>query len=41
MQEVLRQVLTALEYMRRYGAFEVRKKVGTQYAEPVPREEIP
>jgi anaerobic selenocysteine-containing dehydrogenase len=32
--------LTPLEYMRRYGAFEVRKKVGAIYEETVPPEEL-
>jgi anaerobic selenocysteine-containing dehydrogenase len=32
--------LTPLQYMRRYGAFEVRKKVGQLYAQPVPQEEM-
>ncbi len=32
--------LTPLEYMRRYGAFEVRKKVGALHAEPVPEDEL-
>ena len=32
--------LTPLEFMRRYGAFEVRQKVGAVYDEPVGREEL-
>ncbi|MGB8510633.1 MAG: molybdopterin-dependent oxidoreductase [Pyrinomonadaceae bacterium] len=32
--------LTPLEFMRRYGAFEVRKKVGAIYEEAVPAEEL-
>ncbi len=32
--------LTALEYMRRYGAFEITKKVGAIYDEPVPAIEL-
>jgi len=32
--------LTPLEYMRRYGAFEVKKRVGRVYAQPVAREEM-
>jgi anaerobic selenocysteine-containing dehydrogenase len=32
--------LTPLAYMRRYGAFEVRKKVGAIYEEAVPPEEL-
>ncbi|MFQ5537380.1 MAG: molybdopterin-dependent oxidoreductase [Gemmatimonadota bacterium] len=32
--------LTALEYMRRYGAFEVAKKIGPVYEQPVPDEEL-
>ncbi|HEX8651278.1 MAG TPA: molybdopterin-dependent oxidoreductase [Pyrinomonadaceae bacterium] len=32
--------LTPLEFMRRYGAFEVRKKVGAVYEEVVPPEEF-
>ncbi|HEY6187943.1 MAG TPA: molybdopterin-dependent oxidoreductase [Pyrinomonadaceae bacterium] len=32
--------LTPLEYMRRYGAFEVRKKVGAVYEEVVPEAEL-
>jgi anaerobic selenocysteine-containing dehydrogenase len=32
--------LTPLEYMRRYGAFEVRKKVGQVFAHPLPRDEM-
>ena len=32
--------LTPLEYMRRYGAFEIAKKVGAKYEEPVSREEL-
>lgn len=32
--------LTPLEYMRRYGVFEVRKGVGTVYEEEVPEEEL-
>lgn len=32
--------LTPLQYMRRYGAFEIRKKVGPVYEEPVPSDEL-
>jgi anaerobic selenocysteine-containing dehydrogenase len=32
--------LTPLEFMRRYGAFEVRKKTGALYEEVVPQEEL-
>lgn len=32
--------LTPLEYMRRYGAFEIRRKTGALYEEPVPSEEL-
>ncbi len=32
--------LTPLEYMRRYGAFEVARKVGKVYAQPVPDVEL-
>jgi anaerobic selenocysteine-containing dehydrogenase len=32
--------LTPLEFMRRYGAFEVRKKVGALHEEPVPPGEL-
>jgi anaerobic selenocysteine-containing dehydrogenase len=32
--------LTALEFMRRYGAFEVKKKTGAVYEEIVPEEEL-
>ena len=32
--------LTPLEFMRRYGAFEVTKKVGAIYEEPVPAAEL-
>ena len=32
--------LTPLEYMRRYGAFEVGRRIGAVYEEPVPREEL-
>jgi anaerobic selenocysteine-containing dehydrogenase len=32
--------LTPLQYMRRYGAFEVTKKVGALHAEPVPADEL-
>jgi anaerobic selenocysteine-containing dehydrogenase len=32
--------LTPLEYMRRYGAYEVRKKVGAIYEEVVPTDEL-
>ncbi len=32
--------LTPLEYMRRYGAFEVRKQVGPVYEEPVPADDL-
>jgi len=32
--------LKPLEFMRRYGAFEVKKKVGAIYEEPVPADEL-
>ena len=32
--------ITPLEYMRRYGAFEVARKVGPLHEEPVPAEEL-
>ncbi|HEY6120395.1 MAG TPA: molybdopterin-dependent oxidoreductase [Pyrinomonadaceae bacterium] len=32
--------LAPLDYMRRYGAFEIRRKVGAVYEEPVPAEEL-
>ena len=32
--------LTPLEFMRRYGAFEIRKKVGAVYEETVPEDEL-
>jgi len=32
--------VTPLEYMRRYGSFEVRRKVGALYEESVPAEEL-
>jgi anaerobic selenocysteine-containing dehydrogenase len=32
--------LTPLEYMRRYGAYEITKKVGAIYDEPVPASEL-
>jgi len=32
--------LTPLEYMRRYGVYEVSRQVGPQYAEPVPEAEL-
>jgi anaerobic selenocysteine-containing dehydrogenase len=32
--------LTPLQYMRRYGAFEVRRGVGAVHEEPVPEEEL-
>ena len=32
--------LTPLEFMRRYGAFEVKQKVGAIYEEPVGAEEL-
>ncbi|MDQ3803644.1 MAG: molybdopterin-dependent oxidoreductase [Acidobacteriota bacterium] len=32
--------LTPLEFMRRYGAFEVKKRVGAVYEEEVPEEEL-
>jgi anaerobic selenocysteine-containing dehydrogenase len=34
------EYLTPLEYMRRYGAFEIRRKTGALYEEPVPSEEL-
>lgn len=35
-----REGLSPLEYMRRFGAFEVRKGVGQVFEEPVPRSEL-
>jgi hypothetical protein len=35
-----RQGLTPIEYMRRYGAFEIRKRVGPRHEQPVPAEEL-
>jgi anaerobic selenocysteine-containing dehydrogenase len=32
--------LTPLQYMRRYGAYEVRRKIGPLHEEPVPAEEL-
>ncbi len=32
--------MTPLEFMRQYGAFEVAKKIGPVYAQPVPPEEL-
>lgn len=32
--------ITPLEYMRRHGAFEIRRGIGPTYAEPVPEEEL-
>ncbi len=32
--------LDPMQYMRRYGAFEVSKKIGTVYAQPVPEDEL-
>jgi anaerobic selenocysteine-containing dehydrogenase len=32
--------LTPLQFMRRYGAFEIRRKVGALYEEPVPESEL-
>src|ERR1043165_323458 len=32
--------LTPLEFMRRYGAFEVKQKIGRVYDEPVPAAEL-
>ncbi len=32
--------LTPLEFMRRYGAYEIKEKVGALYEESVPREEL-
>jgi anaerobic selenocysteine-containing dehydrogenase len=32
--------LTPLEFMRRYGAFEISRKVGAVYEQPVPQEEL-
>ncbi len=34
------QKLTPLEYMRRFGAFEVRRKVGALHEQPVPADEL-
>jgi anaerobic selenocysteine-containing dehydrogenase len=39
-ERAARENLTPLEFMRRYGAFEVRKKVGAIYEEVVPEEEL-
>ncbi len=32
--------LTPLEFMRRYGSFEIRKKVGAIYEEHIPVDEL-
>lgn len=32
--------LSPLEFMQRYGAFEVQRKIGPLYEEPIPKEEI-
>jgi len=32
--------MAPLEYMRRYGAFEIRKRIGARHEEPVPAEEL-
>ncbi|MCA1640794.1 MAG: molybdopterin-dependent oxidoreductase [Acidobacteria bacterium] len=32
--------LTPLQFMRRYGSFEVRKKIGALHEEPVPQDEL-
>jgi anaerobic selenocysteine-containing dehydrogenase len=39
-QAAAAQGLTPLEYMRRYGAFEIRKRVGPRHEQPVPSEEL-
>jgi len=39
-EKAAEEKLTPLEFMRRYGAFEINKKVGAIYEEDVPREEL-
>ncbi|HYP01368.1 MAG TPA: molybdopterin dinucleotide binding domain-containing protein, partial [Pyrinomonadaceae bacterium] len=39
-ERAARENLSAFEFMRRYGSFEVRKKVGAIYRESVPEEEL-
>ncbi|MCU1264215.1 MAG: molybdopterin dinucleotide-binding region [Acidobacteria bacterium] len=39
-QKAAAENLTPLEFMRRYGAFEVKRKVGAVYEETVPAEEL-
>jgi anaerobic selenocysteine-containing dehydrogenase len=39
-EKALSEGLTPLEFMRRYGAFEIRKKVGAVYEETVPADEL-
>ena len=39
-EEAAREGITPLEYMRRYGAFQVQQKVGQQYEEEVPAAEL-
>lgn len=39
-EKAAEESLTPIEFMRRYGAFEIRKKVGAVYEEPVPEEEL-
>lgn len=39
-EKAAEEKLTPLEFMRRYGAFEINKKVGAIYEENVPREEL-
>jgi anaerobic selenocysteine-containing dehydrogenase len=39
-QKAAAENLSPLEYMRRYGAFEIRSKTGALYAETVPPEEL-
>src|SRR5688500_12383152 len=39
-EQAAAESLTPLEYMRRYGAFEITKKVGAIYEEPVPDVEL-
>jgi anaerobic selenocysteine-containing dehydrogenase len=39
-QRAAAQGLTPLEYMRRYGAFEVQRSIGPVYAQEVPRDDL-
>jgi anaerobic selenocysteine-containing dehydrogenase len=39
-EEAAREGITPLEYMRRYGAFQVQQKVGQRYEEEVPAAEL-